>query len=113
MHYQEAFNRIHRKGKFDAFASYLLDTQEVQVNQNYTKWYTFGKRYREVARLAGGNRVLLVPSTIGRSTYIQLPLTYLISYTNPMFSRIEKKGKAGDPDIAAKFERQARDRVKD
>jgi len=67
---KEAFNRIYRKGKFDAFASYLLDIQEGQVNQNCTKWYTFGKRYREVARLAGGNGVLLVLSTTGRSTYV-------------------------------------------
>ena len=50
---KEAFNGIHRKGKYDALALYLLD-EKGQVNQNYTKWYAFGKRYREVARLAGG-----------------------------------------------------------
>ncbi|KAK4170613.1 hypothetical protein QBC36DRAFT_305816, partial [Triangularia setosa] len=80
---KEAFNAIHRKGKFDTFALYLLEKSKsgaddaAQVKENCTNWCSFGKRYRELASLAGGNGVLLVPSTICRST-------------------IEKKGKVGD-----------------
>lgn len=74
---REAFVSRFGNTQRDTLAIYLFQLYKALdrkvIKKNCTEWANGGAKYKKLAESSGGYGALLVPTSIGRSTYVQFP----------------------------------------